>query len=55
MFAEKCWQHDLLGNGKAGSPEPGEKRRLITYGKDKLSIHRTRIDKYTLNFSKGLE
>lgn len=50
MFAEKCWQHDLLGNGKAGTPEPGEER-FITYGKHKLRIHR-RIDSHTLNFGK---
>lgn len=52
MFAEKCWQHDLLGNGKAGTPEPGEKR-FITYGKDKLRIQRKRIDSHTLNFGEG--
>lgn len=53
VFAEKCWQYDLLGNGNVGTPESGEKRRFITYGKDKLRIHRTRIDRHTLNFSKG--
>lgn len=52
VFAEKSWQHDLLGNGKGGTPEPGRKRRFITYGKDKLRIHRTRIDRHILNLSK---
>lgn len=29
VFAERCWQQDLLGNGKARTPVPEGKKGLL--------------------------
>lgn len=36
VFAEKNWQHELLGNGKAGTPESGEKKKVYYSWKGKV-------------------